>query len=146
MDARLTSSVAFSYTRFLFIMLCTVLYYKGFVIRVPCSERANAEYPGINAWFDAMEELPAYQLTKSDYYTHAWDLPPQLGGCRSEQGSKPYEENKEAGSFLYSQTMAESNQTGRSFQGVNLPHDEKLWNEFLPITTQSSSSRAGERK
>lgn len=39
-----------------------------------------------------MEELPAYQLTKSDYYTHAWDLPPQLGGCRSEEGSKPYED------------------------------------------------------
>ena len=72
--------------------MSTVLYFKGFVIRVPPSERANAEYPGINAWFDAMEELPAYQLTKSDYYTHAWDLPPQLGGCRSEQGSKPYED------------------------------------------------------
>ena len=70
----------------------TVMYFKGFVIRVPPSERANAEYPGINAWFDAMEELPAYQLTKSDYYTHAWDLPPQLGGCRPEEGSKPYED------------------------------------------------------
>jgi len=77
---------------FLERMVASLLYYKGFVIRVPSSEKANAEYPGINAWFDAMEELPAYQLTKSDYYTHAWDLPPQLGGCRSEQGGKPYED------------------------------------------------------
>ena len=73
-------------------LFSTVLYYKGFVIRVPSGERATAEYPGINAWFDAMEELPAYQLTKSDYYTHAWDLPPQLGGCSSEPDGKPYED------------------------------------------------------
>lgn len=50
------------------------MYFKGYPIRVHSSARANAEYPGINAWFDAMEELPAYQLTKSDYYTHAWQV------------------------------------------------------------------------
>lgn len=77
---------------FLERMVASLLYFKGFKIRVPSSERDDTEYPGINAWFDAMEEMPAYQLTKSDYYTHAWDLPPQLGGCRSEQGSKPYED------------------------------------------------------
>merc|ERR1712232_1081700 len=33
---------------------------------------------------DAMETLPSYQLTKSDYYTHCWDLPPQLGSCVTE--------------------------------------------------------------
>lgn len=86
------SLVDVQFAPFLERTVASLLYYKGFVIRVPSSERANAEYPGINAWFDAMEELPAYQLTKSDYYTHAWDLPPQLGGCRSEQGSKPYED------------------------------------------------------
>jgi len=72
------------------VPLGTVLYFKGFTIRVPSRERATAEYPGINAWFDAMEELPAYRLTKSDYYTHAWDLPPQLGGCRPEGGGKAF--------------------------------------------------------
>ena len=41
--------------------------------------------------FDAMETLPAYQLTKSDYYTHCWDLPPQLGGCVSEPGSEQFQ-------------------------------------------------------
>lgn len=34
-----------------------------------------------------MEKRTSYQLTKSDIYTHAWDLPPQLGGCTSESGS-----------------------------------------------------------
>ena len=34
-----------------------------------------------------MEGLEAYRLTKSDYYTHCWDLPPQLGGCVYEDGS-----------------------------------------------------------
>lgn len=86
------SLVDVQFAPFLERTVASLLYYKGFVIRVPSSERSTAEYPGINAWFDAMEELPAYQLTKSDYYTHAWDLPPQLGGCRSEQGSKPYED------------------------------------------------------
>jgi glutathione S-transferase len=38
-----------------------------------------------------METLDSYQLTKSDYYTHCWDLPPQLGGCVSEAGSKPFQ-------------------------------------------------------
>ena len=39
-----------------------------------------------------METLPSYQLTKSDYYTHCWDLPPQLGGCVAEPGSEPYQD------------------------------------------------------
>lgn len=38
-----------------------------------------------------METLDSYQLTKSDYYTHCWDLPPQLGGCVPETGSKPFQ-------------------------------------------------------
>jgi glutathione S-transferase len=39
-----------------------------------------------------METLDSYQLTKSDYYTHCWDLPPQLGGCLPEAGSKPFQD------------------------------------------------------
>ena len=38
-----------------------------------------------------METLDSYQLTKSDYYTHCWDLPPQLGGCVPEAGSEPFQ-------------------------------------------------------
>merc|ERR1712157_236573 len=54
-------------------MAASLLYYKAFQLR--------ADYPNINKWFETMETLEAYQVTKSDYYTHAWDLPPQLGGC-----------------------------------------------------------------
>jgi glutathione S-transferase len=39
-----------------------------------------------------MEYLDSYQLTKSDYYSHCWDLPPQLGGCVTETGSKPFQD------------------------------------------------------
>lgn len=38
-----------------------------------------------------MEKLESYQLTKSDYYTHCWDLPPQLGGCTYESAGEKYE-------------------------------------------------------
>jgi len=84
--------VDIQFAPFLERIVASLLFYKGFVIRVPENERANTEYPGINEWFDAMENIPAYQLTKSDYYTHAWDLPPQLGGCSSDPDAKPFED------------------------------------------------------
>jgi glutathione S-transferase len=84
------SLVDVQFAPFLERMVASLLFFKGFVIRVPTGERTD--FPGINAWFDAMEKLPAYQLTKSDYYTHAWDLPPQLGGCTHEPNGKPYED------------------------------------------------------
>jgi len=67
------SYVDFMYAPFLERMAASLLYYKAFQLR--------ADYPNINKWFETMETLEAYQVTKSDYYTHAWDLPPQLGGC-----------------------------------------------------------------
>ena len=70
-------------------MASSLLYYKGFQMRFPRDTKNG--YPGINAWFDAMEQKPSYQLTKSDHYTHCWDLPPQLGGCTSEPNGIPYE-------------------------------------------------------
>jgi len=73
---------------FLERMSASLLYYKGFVIRVPKGE--SSSYPAINKWFDALEERPSYQVTKSDYYTHAWDLPPQLGGCGAEPEGEVY--------------------------------------------------------
>ncbi len=74
---------------FLERMAASLLYYKGFQMRVVKGEKTK--YPAINAWFDAMETLSSYQLTKSDYYTHCWDLPPQLGGCIPEPGGEVYE-------------------------------------------------------
>jgi glutathione S-transferase len=84
--------VDIQFSSFLERMVASLLFYKGLIIRVPENERDNAEYPAINAWFDAMEKIPAYTLTKSDYYTHAWDLPPQLGGCVPEQDGKRFED------------------------------------------------------
>jgi glutathione S-transferase len=76
---------------FLERMCASLLYFKGFQIRVANGETTN--FPAINRWFDSMETLESYQLTKSDYYTHCWDLPPQLGGCVSEEGSGPFQDS-----------------------------------------------------
>ena len=81
--------VDFMFASFLERMAASLLYFKGFQMRVPPG--TSTDYPAINRWFDAMETLPSYQLTKSDYYTHCWDLPPQLGGCNYEPEGEPYE-------------------------------------------------------
>lgn len=82
------SLVDFMFAPFLERMAASLLYYKGFMMRTPPG--ATTAYPALNRWFDAMETLESYQLTKSDYYTHCWDLPPQLGGCQSEPEGEPY--------------------------------------------------------
>jgi glutathione S-transferase len=84
--------VDFMYASFLERMAASLLYFKGFQIRVvPGTAAATTDYPAINRWFDAMETLESYRLTKSDYYTHCWDLPPQLGGCTFERPAhEPY--------------------------------------------------------
>ena len=78
---------------FLERMAASLLYFKGFQMRVAPGQKSNNNnnFPAINRWFDAMEQLPSYQLTMSDYYTHCWDLPPQLGGCVSEPAGAVYE-------------------------------------------------------
>lgn len=76
------SIVDIQFAPFLERIAASMVYYKGFVIRVAQGE--ETKYPNINRWFDAMEALDSYRLTKSDYYTHCWDLPPQLGGCVEE--------------------------------------------------------------
>lgn len=55
-------------------MVSSMLYYKGFTIR------GNGIFPGIDAWFQALEQRPTYLACRSDHYTHCHDLPPQLGG------------------------------------------------------------------
>lgn len=73
---------------FLERMAASLLFFKGFQMRVAPGQKSD--FPAINRWFDAMEQLPSYQLTMSDYYTHCWDLPPQLGGCVSEPAGAVY--------------------------------------------------------
>ena len=83
------SLVDFMFAPFLERMCASMIFFKGFQIRVAKGQRTD--YPAINKWFDAMEKLPSYVVTKSDYYTHAWDLPPQLGGCVREKGGELFE-------------------------------------------------------
>merc|ERR1712194_730540 len=83
------SLVDFMFAPFMERMAASMLYFKGYQIRVASGE--PTEFPAVNKWFDAMETLESYQLTKSDYYTHCWDLPPQLGGCSYEKSGEPYE-------------------------------------------------------
>lgn len=77
------------FTPFLERIVASLVFFKGFQIRVPKGEKTD--YPAINKWFDAMETLESYTLTKGCYYSHCWDLPPQLGGCTFEDGGEPYE-------------------------------------------------------
>eukprot|EP01031_Cornospumella_fuschlensis_P044347 gene44347-54230_t len=41
--------------------------------------RNNPRWLNIERWLQAFEQLPSYQATKSDYYTHVMDIPPQYG-------------------------------------------------------------------
>eukprot|EP00562_Extubocellulus_spinifer_P013481 CAMPEP_0178539320 /NCGR_PEP_ID=MMETSP0697-20121206/440_1 /TAXON_ID=265572 /ORGANISM="Extubocellulus spinifer, Strain CCMP396" /LENGTH=583 /DNA_ID=CAMNT_0020171601 /DNA_START=32 /DNA_END=1783 /DNA_ORIENTATION=- len=83
------SLVDFMFAPFLERMAASLIYFKGYQFRV--ADGASTDFPAINKWFDAMETLESYQLTKSDYYTHCWDLPPQLGGCSYESDGERYE-------------------------------------------------------
>ena len=56
-------------------MNASLAYYKGY--------RLRHEHPAIDAWFQALEQLATYRGTQSDHHTHAHDLPPQMGGCWS---------------------------------------------------------------
>lgn len=51
--------------------VASALFYKGYDIR--------KKFPNIDAWLAAFEELPYYMASKSDFYTHCMDIPPQYG-------------------------------------------------------------------
>jgi glutathione S-transferase len=54
-------------------MCASVAYWSGFVMR------GGGRWKNIERWMDAFEALPSYMATKSDYYTHIEDIPPQYG-------------------------------------------------------------------
>jgi len=68
--------VDIAYTPFLERMAGSILYYKGLKI-----EGNGGRWPNLDKWFAAMANRDVYRGIKSDYYTTAHDLPPQLGGC-----------------------------------------------------------------
>ena len=65
-------------------MLASVLYWKGIQIR------GSGRFSNLEAWLAAFEERPAYLATKSDYYTHVMDIPPQYGpGFSVDEATSP---------------------------------------------------------
>ena len=68
--------VDIAYTPFLERMAASVLYFKGVKI-----EGNGGRWPHLDRWYAAMFTRKVYRGIKSDYYTTAHDLPPQLGGC-----------------------------------------------------------------
>ena len=70
---------------FLERMSASLFYYKGFTVR------DASRFPGICAWFNGMEGRATYRGTQSDFHTHVHDLPPQLGGCYSNETERQAE-------------------------------------------------------
>lgn len=54
-------------------MCASVAHWSGFKVR------GDGRWPAIERWMAAFEALPSYMATKSDYYTHVMDIPPQYG-------------------------------------------------------------------
>lgn len=77
------SLVDVTFTSILERTAASLAYYKGFYIR------GQGRWPAVDRWFDALEQRPTYLGTKSDYYTHCHDLPPQLGGCAMSPSGVP---------------------------------------------------------
>jgi len=70
----------------------SLAYFKGFFIRKRPDDGGSEgdrqgkeedwrRWPLLQRWFTALEERPSYQSLSGDFYTHAHDLPPQLGSC-----------------------------------------------------------------
>ena len=76
------SFVDFQYVSHVERMAASCVYWKGFNLR------NNARWPCLENWFRAFEARPQYVATKSDYYTHCQDIPPQYGdGVGNEKGA-----------------------------------------------------------
>jgi glutathione S-transferase len=69
------SLVDITFAPFLERIAASILYYKGLRIR------GSGRWPCLDAWYAAMLSRPVFAAIQSDFYTHAHDLPPQLGGC-----------------------------------------------------------------
>jgi len=97
-------------------MNASLAYYKGY--------RLRREHPVIDQWLRALEELEVYRGTQSDFHTHAHDLPPQMGGCWSDNNSD-------------AETIA-----ARIDCGEGLAEDEASW---ININTDNDAAIALER-
>jgi glutathione S-transferase len=71
------STVDVIFTPYVERMNASLYYYRGYSLRT--------ENPRLQGWFAAMESRPTYRGTQSDFHTHVHDLPPQMGGCWSNE-------------------------------------------------------------
>ena len=74
-------------------MAASALYWKGVDVR-----NRHDRWPRLERWFRAFESRPAYLATKSDYYTHVQDIPPQYGPGFSNDQSKAFAADIDGGS------------------------------------------------
>lgn len=78
------SLVDIKFIPFLERQLASLAYFKGGDYRAERQRR-----PNLIRWLEAMESRPAYQATKSDWYTHSRALPPQLSAdCAPGKGQE----------------------------------------------------------
>jgi len=89
------SLIDIMYTPYFEREVASLAYFKGF------NMRDRAKFPAINAWLDAMDTRPSIRASKSDYYTHAHDLPPQLGGCNSEESGAQARADVDGGAWKF---------------------------------------------
>ncbi|CAM9243938.1 unnamed protein product [Laminaria digitata] len=73
------SLVDLTYVPHLERMAASTAYWKGLQLR------GNPRWASINRWFEALEMRETYMATKSDFYTHVQDIPPQYGNGQSVQ-------------------------------------------------------------
>jgi len=59
-------------------MCASLPYWKGLALRRRQGDE-EARWPRVAKWLEAFEERPAYLASKSDWYTHCQDIPPQYG-------------------------------------------------------------------
>lgn len=64
-------------------MAASCVFWSGLQIR-------GARWPAIERWLQAFEAMPTYMATKSDYYTHVKDIPPQYGPGYSQPGTEAF--------------------------------------------------------
>ena len=65
-------------------MCASCAFWSGLQIR-------GSRWPAIERWLQAFEKMPSYMATKSDYYTHCLDIPPQYGPGYSLPGSESFQ-------------------------------------------------------
>ncbi|CAM9555828.1 unnamed protein product, partial [Sphacelaria rigidula] len=82
------SLVDLTYVPHLERMAASTAYWKGLQLRGNPRQadrmlRSDGRWPAINRWFEALEMRETYMATKSDFYTHVRDIPPQYGNGQS---------------------------------------------------------------